>query len=389
MGESMFTVRKMSEPRLKLSCKIFGWEISCFLCFFAFFYSAQALAAHQTVLLSQFEYQNGQVLREVIREDVSAALDIRYADDFGYILLEDGTAALVSWSGTGSRMAMPDCVDNVPVTALGLPGYKLVVPLVPANTDIVSWPKNLKYVYAGAIRLGNCQSYSFPEGILELECFSDTANYTLKSITLPGTVKKIGTRAFAFFMKLEKLALPDSIEEIGTEAFYRSGIKKLSCPGNMRCIGTGAFYGCSALETLTLNEGLQFILPYAFSDCTNLTTLVVPSTVQEIGDSAFSGCRRLYGLYLRQGALVTIGERAFQGLVWLRKIEVPEGVREIRREAFAGCTRLASLTLPASLTEIGENIFERLPDEAVFYAPSSSWIYGTLLHMGRKVKEGK
>ena len=53
-------------------------------------------------------------------------------------------------------------------------------------------------------------------------------------------------------------------------------------------IGVGAFLS-SAVETVTLSDGVSSISDSAFSECDSLTKIVIPASVTEISDSAFFG----------------------------------------------------------------------------------------------------
>lgn len=54
--------------------------------------------------------------------------------------------------------------------------------------------------------------------------------------------------------------------------------------------------------------------------------------------------------------VVEIGESAFSG-TGITKINLPDGLKKIGNKAFSKCTKLQSLTIPASVSEIGKEIF--------------------------------
>lgn len=62
-------------------------------------------------------------------------------------------------------------------------------------------------------------------------------------------------------------------------------------------------------------------------------TTVIPNSVVEIGEGAFSG-------------------------TGITKINLPDGLQKIGKYAFSKCTQLRSLTIPASVSEIGKEIFK-------------------------------
>jgi len=57
---------------------------------------------------------------------------------------------------------------------------------------------------------------------------------------------------------------------------------------NLRYIGYNAFKECSALQNITIPDGVIDIGEYAFYGCTSLTSLNLPDTIEYIGEYAFA-----------------------------------------------------------------------------------------------------
>ena len=62
-----------------------------------------------------------------------------------------------------------------------------------------------------------------------------------KSVTIPSSVKNIGTYAFSGCTNLTEVILPDGLENIGYAAFMSSGIKEITVPKSVKNIGQDAF----------------------------------------------------------------------------------------------------------------------------------------------------
>ena len=75
-----------------------------------------------------------------------------------------------------------------------------------------------------------------------------------------------------------------------------------------------------------------------------------------IGKCAFKGCSGLTSLTLPAG-ITEIGDEAFEYCSGLTSLTLPDGITEIGSSAFFGCSGLTSLTLPAGITEIGSSAF--------------------------------
>ena len=134
------------------------------------------------------------------------------------------------------------------------------------------------------------------------------------------------------------------VTAIDNEAFGNcTALQSITLPQGLQSIGTSAFTGCTDLESITLPEGLQSIGDAAFYGCTALQNATLPEGLQTIGNRAFGYCPALESITLPEG-LQTIDNRAFSYCLALESITLPEGLQSIGNEAFAYCTSLASIT---------------------------------------------
>ena len=85
-----------------------------------------------------------------------------------------------------------------------------------------------------------------------------------------------------------------------------------------------AFVNCTALQEVTLPDGVQVIGEYAFIRCAALTTVNL-SQVTQIDESAFRGCTSLKTLTLDNVA--AIGLDAFYGCTGLETLKIPKCTR--------------------------------------------------------------
>lgn len=85
-----------------------------------------------------------------------------------------------------------------------------------------------------------------------------------------------------------------------------------------------------------------------FYNCDKITSVAIPNTVTDIGSSAFLGC---YGLkYPIYNAHVF----AFLPSDYEGEYTIPYGIETIANGAFRYCSKLTSLTIPNSVTNIGD-----------------------------------
>ncbi len=193
----------------------------------------------------------------------------------------------------------------------------------------------------------------------------------ITSLTLGGSVQTIGKNAFAACTSLAgELVIPDSVTTIEKSAFSRKDIDNTNRISNIRfgksvkTVGENAFLGCTSVTSLQLNEGLQEIGQYAFKDLTALTgDLSIPATVTTIGEGVFLGCTSLNGTLTIGGELTEIDGVLLDKLVGANIVDnftaviLREGVTTIGDDAFDNCKNLAEVTIPSTVTRIGDSAF--------------------------------
>ena len=81
--------------------------------------------------------------------------------------------------------------------------------------------------------------------------------------------------------------IPDGVTAIGNAAFVGSPISSITIPETVRTIGSSAFETCTALETVEIKNGVEHIEANAFAHCDKLTSITLPESVQRIGNYAF------------------------------------------------------------------------------------------------------
>ena len=150
--------------------------------------------------------------------------------------------------------------------------------VIPGSVKVIG-----KEAFAACSRL---EVLVIEEGVerIEAEAFRDCR---IGDLSLPRhSLKYIGDRAFDFnyFRKLE---LPQELEYLGAASFRcNPNLQSVSVPGTVKRIGAAAFCHCS-IETVVLQEGVEEIGAEAFASCDHLAEISFPSTLRKIGKDAF------------------------------------------------------------------------------------------------------
>ena len=129
-------------------------------------------------------------------------------------------------------------------------------------------------------------------------------------------------------------------------------------------ISANAFYNNQSITSVTIPEGVYEIRFYAFSRCSALKTVVLPDSLEAIGYEAFAHCTSLETINYPKSLNDIPGNTSnyssgsiFVGCTSLTHITVPEGVTFLPDKVFNSASYLRSVTLPSTLTSIGNNAF--------------------------------
>lgn len=115
-------------------------------------------------------------------------------------------------------------------------------------------------------------------------------NKTIKTVTVPDTVKTIGEYAFAECTALEKMLLPNTVTEIGRGAFSNCiKLAELNLGTALVTIKAEAFWNCTRLTTVSFPASIEIIGARAFASSA-ITSVKLPLKIATVGTEAFAGC---------------------------------------------------------------------------------------------------
>lgn len=221
-----------------------------------------------------------------------------------------------------------------------------------------------------SLKIGNCITS------IGVQAFSQCS--TLTTLDIPSTLKRIGKSAFLMCSNLTGLTIPNGVEYIGDTAFFQcESITSVSIPKSVREIHNGPFSNCRSLTSIVVDSGNPVyesrnngIIKKSTNELIQgCSTTVIPDGVTSI-KWAFNGCATLTGITI-PNSVTNIGDHAFTGCEGLTGITIPDGVTNIGDYSFFSCNRLTNLVLPNSVTNIGEGAFNFCNGFTSFNIPSS------------------
>lgn len=201
----------------------------------------------------------------------------------------------------------------------------------------------------GARAFADCVNLALtaiPEGVVDIGEGAFAGCSSLNSVAIPSSVVGVGPGAFDSCRGMTTLSIAEGVERIGKLAFSCcESLRTLTIPASVASIGEDAFCGCTGLTMLEISDGVPCIGDYAFLGCSGLRSVAIPPSVVEIGSGAFCNCEGLASVMIANGVL-RIGEDAFANCSGMRSLVIPSSVIEFGDWAFGGCGPVTSATLP-------------------------------------------
>lgn len=304
----------------------------------------------------------------------------------------DHTATVANYDNStpDGVIDIPDTVkkDNIDytVTAIGDSAFKSFSPR--SNVSSVFIPARVRSIGDSAFNRCNAlTTVTFAEGS-QLKSIERAAFY--------------GTEHA--YPKFKEIKIPDSVETIGNGAFnYCQNLERIALPSALQTLSNGTFYGCTALSEVTFPASLETIESRAFSFCRNLSEIKLPTSLKAIQSSVFDYCSALKTVFydgpLAQWSQINTSNGFFLGYscpslvmgdytaqfisveddpfaepipkktVTITKYTGTEStvilpstisgwpVTKIGEDALKDNSTITSVTIPASVTEIGSNAF--------------------------------
>ena len=242
--------------------------------------------------------------------------------------------------------------------------------------------------------------YTIPGGVTNI---GDSAFYgsTLTSIVIPNSVTGIGGGTFDLCWNLASVTFPSSLKSIGVDAFHECiALTNVIIPASVTTIGDGAFAASSSLVTAYFegnappDDGTVFLndpaIVYYLPGTTGWSstfggvlavaqtppcqfTYITNSDGISITITGYTGSNSVVAIpnHISDYAVTSIGVGAFEGSK-LGSITIPDSITSIGDNAFYYCSSLASVYFLGNAPNVGSSVFGWL---YFFFPGPPQWVY--------------
>ena len=220
--------------------------------------------------------------------------------------------------------------------------------------SVVAYATGFVYADGDAISENpECMGIKFTTTAIESKAFRGSI---MTKITIPASITKIGTSAFAVSTALKSVIFEGNDVTTTEDTFNGcTALESVTLPANLTTIGNNDFLACKSLQTIEIPSTVKSIGEYAFQQ-SGLTSITVPESVTSIGKYAFSVCPDLVSAILPE-TITAIPENIFWRDSSLEEFEISDKVTAIGIGAFKECSALTTITIPQSVTSIGQQAF--------------------------------
>lgn len=270
---------------------------------------------------------------------------------------------------TGGAMVLIGLVDKTATAFEFAPNTVMISESAFASSKIesITVPESVKVI--GSSAFSDCTSLTsvkLASGLTEIAELTFSGCTSLSDITVPDGVTVVRGGAFYRCTALTKLPfganskletiddayVVNTYNKLGT--FASSGLEQITFPATLTYIGDYAFKNCSKFNELTIGSSVIYIGHYSFENC-KMTKLVVDGTDKtQICSYAFSSCSALESADIKA---YFINTSAFGSCRSLHDLTLREGLKTMGFSVFSFNTSLYTVTLPSTLTSIEKNVF--------------------------------
>ncbi|MDO5517299.1 MAG: leucine-rich repeat protein [Clostridium sp.] len=291
-----------------------------------------------------------------------------------YSLNDDGKAFIKGTTSLSKVVEVPESIDGHTVEGL----LELIYGDSAENCgeiEKVTLPSTLKHLGSQSLRCAyNLKDINFPSGIEYFGGLALPENWLNSHRDSNGFVI-INNILIDGHKSSGKVTIPSNVTEIGSAAFAvcheagafndYDGITELEIPSNVKTIRDEAFASCKDLNKVTLAEGVEYIEDWAFDRNYSLKEVTIPKSIKKLSSNAFSSIQSIEIKSAddssdndeSQGLVISSDGILLSGKDAEGDVKIPSDVKEIQKDAFVYNDKITSVEISENTKIIGESAF--------------------------------
>ena len=330
----------------------------------------------------------------------------------GELLSSNGNLLLMDETGT---LTIPDSVTKIGEGAFAnLDGLKtIIIPSTVKEIGMNAFAFNntlenviindgVEIIGSGAFQqCKNLKNVDLPNSIKNMGSLAFYYCFKLEKIRIPDNITKIAEYAFCGCRTLSNITLPENLQEIQGHALQETALVSITIPSSVNILGEGIFARCTNLSKIDLKDNENYIYENGFlmdsskenilfisnsyvstktvleipEGITNLNTAIpaqenlkeikIPSTLTSIAYGIIPKNIKKITVDPNNTKFVTENNILYttdtKSLILCysdeKNINIQDGILEICTGAFCSAPNVETLTLPDSVTTIGNSAF--------------------------------
>lgn len=197
------------------------------------------------------------------------------------------------------------------------------------------------------------ESIIIPNGEEKILNYSFLNLRTLKEITIPKSIKKIGIGVFSGCSALQDVYYCGTLEDWCNITFMDEDSNPFSYAENFYILENNNFKKVCELDIPT---SVIKIGKYQFFGFSNITKIMIPDSVKSIGEFAFSDCCKIKEIIIPKN-LKSISQGMFERCTSLEKVDISDNTLEIDDCAFGFCESLKRINISKNIAFISNSAF--------------------------------
>lgn len=204
-------------------------------------------------------------------DEITGGDEVKYSQGLVFELSYDRSSYYLSSVGTcrDSEVIIPAEYNSLPVTEIATDAFEnctwITKVTIPDSVTIINCNS-----FVNCPNVGETHDGVTYIGKWLIKCDTSVANITIREDTVG-----IATWAFWGCNQITEVVIPDSVKHMNMVFRECSSLKSVTLPNGLTKIGGSLFSTCTALESVTIPSSVNTIEDSAFNGCHSLTTITL------------------------------------------------------------------------------------------------------------------